>query len=184
MGEGGKRKARHEDVPAPPSHRILAADELGLLKVTEVPSGNKWEEAAAKQRWGQPDRQQGITRLQVHSPEWDSDSILVAAARGGGRVTLHVPARPVAGGGPDSGAVGAVEVGSFRAAPPAITSGRSETSSNELRGLRMVAGGEGSYKLRLVTCTAGGHVAVHGYDQPEEGGRLGRQGGDGQDDVD
>ncbi|GIL64058.1 hypothetical protein Vafri_18038, partial [Volvox africanus] len=186
MGEGGKRKARHEDVPEPPSHCILTADELGLLKVTEIPSGNKWEEAAAKQRWGHPDKQQGITRLQVHSPEWDPDSILVAAARGGGRVTLHVPARAVAEGASVSRAVGAVEVGSFRAAPPAITSGRSDTSSLELRGLRVVVGGEGSYKLRLVTCTVGGHVAVHGYDQQEEGGRPVRQGdgGGGQDDDD
>ncbi|GIM01226.1 hypothetical protein Vretimale_6034 [Volvox reticuliferus] len=44
-----------------------------------------------------------------------------------------------------------------------------------------------SYKLRLVTCTAGGHVAVHGYDPQEEAVRPGRQGaggGQGDDDDD
>ncbi|KAG2437913.1 hypothetical protein HXX76_005529 [Chlamydomonas incerta] len=147
MGEGGKRKSRQEDAPAPPSHRILTADELGLLKVSEVPAGDKWEETAAKQRWGAPDKAQGITRLQVHCPDWSSDRCLVAAARTSGRVTLHA--------GSDGG-----DLGSFRAAPPASTSGRSDTSTNAVQALRF-ARPEGSQQLLIATATLGGHVSVH-----------------------
>ncbi|PNW70411.1 hypothetical protein CHLRE_17g718650v5 [Chlamydomonas reinhardtii] len=147
MGEGGKRKSRQEDAPAPPSHRILTADELGLLKVSEVPAGDKWEETAAKQRWGAPDKAQGITRLQVHCPDWSSDRCLVAAARTSGRVTLHA--------GSDGG-----DVGSFRAAPPASTSGRSDTSTNAVQALRFTQA-EGSHQLLISTATLGGHVSVH-----------------------
>ncbi|KAG2449863.1 hypothetical protein HYH02_005386 [Chlamydomonas schloesseri] len=147
MGEGGKRKSRQEEVPAPPSHRILTADELGLLKVSEVPAGDKWEETAAKQRWGLPDKAQGITRLQVHCPDWDPDRCLVAAARSSGRVTLHA--------GSDGG-----DVGSFRAAPPASTSGRSDTSTNAVQALRF-SQPEGSTQLLISAATLGGHVSVH-----------------------
>ncbi|GLC50632.1 hypothetical protein PLESTB_000401400 [Pleodorina starrii] len=180
MGEGGKRKAQQEEAPAPPSHRILTSDELGLLKVTEVPAGSKWEETAAKQRWGQPDKQQGVTRLQVHCPDWDQDRILIAAGRAGGRVTLHCPASAPADGSVSG--LGSRDLGSFRAAPPATTSGRSDTSSHELRGLRFAPGGEGSQRLRLVTATAGGHVAVHEWEAQEGADQQQQQqGGDNED---
>ncbi|KAG2494266.1 hypothetical protein HYH03_007621 [Edaphochlamys debaryana] len=148
MDKGAKRKEREDAPPAPPSHRILSADELGLLKVTQVPAGDKWEETAATQRWGQPDKQHGVTRLQVHCPDWDPDRCLVATARTGGRVTLH------------SGADGS-DLGSFRAAPPATTSGRSDMSGNDIVSLRFVGGAHTGGKLLLVTATAAGHVSVH-----------------------
>ncbi|GFR50564.1 hypothetical protein Agub_g12838 [Astrephomene gubernaculifera] len=173
MGEGGKRKARQEEAPAPPSHRILTSDELGLLKVTEVPAGNKWEEAAVKQRWGQPDKQQGVLRLQTLCQDWDPDRCLIATARSNGRVTLHCPAAATsASTSPSSDGLSLQEVGSFRAAPPACTSGRTDTSTQELRGLRFVRGeaaGEGpSAPLLLLSATAGGSVALHRCSAPHE----------------
>ncbi len=68
------------------------------------------------------------TSLQHHqkaSPQPTTGDCLIATARAGGRVVLQSPA---------SGA----ELGAFRAAPPATTSGRTDTSQNEVVGLRFV----------------------------------------------
>eukprot|EP00879_Flechtneria_rotunda_P007785 GHRR01008158.1.p1 GENE.GHRR01008158.1~~GHRR01008158.1.p1 ORF type:complete len:490 (+),score=230.32 GHRR01008158.1:252-1721(+) len=45
----------------PPAYRLLAGDELGVLRAVEVPAGPKWSEAALAQKWGEADKNKAIT---------------------------------------------------------------------------------------------------------------------------
>ncbi|EFJ49223.1 hypothetical protein VOLCADRAFT_104439 [Volvox carteri f. nagariensis] len=190
MGEGGKRKSLQEEAPAAPSYRLLTSDELGLLKGASALSreSRRRFDSASLLVYRIDVTQSPMFRLESNGRRQQQSSagaspissMASPACRShyGGGCALRRPAR-----GPVE-AVGAVEVGSFRAAPPATTSGRSDTSVHELRGLRLITttaaagpagGGGGSsssssshdelllllQRLRDVS-SSGRHVAVGG----------------------
>lgn len=151
---GLKRKTSEPDgAPKPPSHRIISGDELGLLKVTEVPHGNAWEGAVCSTRWGQPDKGRAIQQLKVHCPDWESGECLVVSARSGGLVELC--------SGADGQVVAAYSLlASSRGGGAAARGSAAAAAAAECRALHLRPSGDASAPS-IFAAMASGAVALH-----------------------
>ncbi|KAI8473720.1 MAG: quinon protein alcohol dehydrogenase-like superfamily [Monoraphidium minutum] len=143
---------------SPAAFRLVAGDELGLLKVVEVPSGPKWDEASVVANWGAPDRKRGV-------------SALVSAAAG-----LEPAAASIVAVGRLGGGVQVLDGGS--GAQVAAWAAGSEAKGSSADALRVVglhvlgslpptaegqsaADAAAAARLRVLTVSGGGRVSVH-----------------------
>eukprot|EP00878_Enallax_costatus_P046804 GHUV01057093.1.p2 GENE.GHUV01057093.1~~GHUV01057093.1.p2 ORF type:complete len:128 (+),score=65.99 GHUV01057093.1:2026-2409(+) len=53
----------------PAAYRLLAADELGVLRVVEVPAGPKWDSIAQVQKWGDANKERAISSIACSSSD-------------------------------------------------------------------------------------------------------------------
>ncbi|KAG1673183.1 hypothetical protein FOA52_015294 [Chlamydomonas sp. UWO 241] len=166
-GDAPGRRGAKANVPVgPPFTRILTGDELGLIRVADVPFGPNWEGASVVARWGTPDRSNAVVVMTV-SAAGPGNIALLAVARPTGKVDLlstetgavvaTLPPPPPAsaataasGGGHHSG---------VRAVPPPRVCAMAFVA-------RPVGGapsssGSAAWAGALVTCASSGVVRVH-----------------------
>ncbi|GBF99536.1 hypothetical protein Rsub_12342 [Raphidocelis subcapitata] len=153
----------------PAAHRLVVADELGMLKVVQVPAGPKWEDASVVATWGKPDRAGRVVALCAAVPaglEAGAPSLL-AVGRAGGRVELLDGATGAA-----LAAWQAAAGGQQRAAASARDAGAGVV------GLHCLGGGSGwgqassaaelTVGLRVLSVTGGGRTCIHARAQGED----------------
>lgn len=73
----------------PPAYRLVIGDELGLVRLINVPEGPKWDATTIVDKWGEPDRSRGIQHLAISAAALTSKSdALLAASRKGGKISI------------------------------------------------------------------------------------------------
>ncbi|GAX76123.1 hypothetical protein CEUSTIGMA_g3566.t1 [Chlamydomonas eustigma] len=84
-----RKEIQNDSVPVPAVVRLISSDDLGLLRVVEVPP--TWDGAHIVCKWGEPDKSRAITCMAIS--QWSPDNIAeLAVARKGGEVDIISPA--------------------------------------------------------------------------------------------
>ncbi|WIA40417.1 hypothetical protein OEZ86_013774 [Tetradesmus obliquus] len=133
----------------PAAYRLLAADELGVLKVVEVPDGPKWADAAVVQTWGQADKEQGVTCVACSASSLQPGVAgLVAVGRKGRRLDVL------------DAATGTQQASLTAAAPEKPAGGAAAASKVQLAAVAFVQQQDGGSPPQLVATTSDGMVSV------------------------
>ncbi|WIA20130.1 hypothetical protein OEZ85_005980 [Tetradesmus obliquus] len=133
----------------PAAYRLLAADELGVLKVVEVPDGPKWADAAVVQTWGQADKEQGVTCVACPASSLQPGVAgLVAVGRKGRRLDVL------------DAATGTQQASLTAAAPEKPAGGAAAASKVQLAAVAFVQQQDGGSPPQLVAATSDGMVSV------------------------
>jgi len=135
--------------PPPPWARLLAADELGLVRCVDVPPGPSWGAAGVVATWGAADRASAVLRLALSTPA--APGGLAAIGRKGGRFSVVA-----AEGGAPLCDLGPSTSGGGRAAG-------GDAEGAELVGLSFLHPRAGADAARptLITATHAGTVALY-----------------------
>ncbi|KAF8063103.1 WDR74 [Scenedesmus sp. PABB004] len=147
--------------PPPPAYRLLAADDLGVLRVVEVPHGPKWADAAVVGKWGEPNKDAGATCLACSAASLEPGAPgLVAVGRKGRRVELL-----------DAGS-GATVAALSVATPDRPPADRAAAAKVQLAAVAFVQP-DGDRPLQLVAAASDGMVSVCTCSDAAAGGGSG-----------
>eukprot|EP00798_Chlamydomonas_sp_ICE-L_P015724 gene15724-21844_t len=145
--------ATEPNKPAPPPFaRFVTIDELGLLRVCEVPAGPDWGGTRITQKWGVPDKARSAMEVAV-SPGSGDDAI-IAVARSGGLIEI----------------LSSKDGSTLSSIPPHMMAAKGgprldadSIAKNSIEGLKFrKCGDEGVDRFgELISATAGGVVRIH-----------------------